>query len=541
MVGDGSYLMLNSEIATSVMLGLKLTIVVLDNRGFGCINRLQQPVGGAPFNNLLADARHATLPEIDFAAHAASLGARRGEGGRHRRAGGGAWRARAAATRTYVIVIDTDPAASTEAGGAWWDVAVAGGLRARRRSRAARAAYEARLEDAADARHDHPLRRQPDRLGQRRHARAGRRHAAWRPSSPTPRRSASPASSWAARSRAIRRRCAPLLARHGLDLIGGWYSTDLLARDAEAEIAAAAAAPGAAEGAWARRCSSPPRPATPSTATAAAPLSRDAAARRRRLAARSAQRLTAVADYIEAQGLQVRLPLPPRHRRRAARTTWTPSSPHTGADVGFVVDTGHAALGGVDAGGADPRPSRARRPRALPRTSAARCSTQVARRATRASWTACWPACSPRPATATSTSRRCWRALADIGYAGWIVIEAEQDPELADPRVYSRLGLKTLTRGGTRRAWSARERRSDGMTEPAGPPDGARRGRPRDRHHARQRRLALRRLRGAQAGRRARRAQLRLRGPRDLRRRAGRHGGRRRRATRASPASAAAR
>ena len=41
-VGDGSYLMMNSEIATSVMLGMKLIIVVLDNRGFGCINRLQK-------------------------------------------------------------------------------------------------------------------------------------------------------------------------------------------------------------------------------------------------------------------------------------------------------------------------------------------------------------------------------------------------------------------------------------------------------------------------------------------------------------------
>jgi hypothetical protein len=62
MVGDGSYLMMNSEIATSVMLGLKLTVVVLDNRGFGCINRLQQATGGAPFNNLLADTRTMTLP-----------------------------------------------------------------------------------------------------------------------------------------------------------------------------------------------------------------------------------------------------------------------------------------------------------------------------------------------------------------------------------------------------------------------------------------------------------------------------------------------
>ncbi len=75
MVGDGSYLMLNSEIATSVMLGLKLTIVLLDNGGYGCINRLQQECGGAPFNNLLVDARHVTLPAIDFVAHARSLGA----------------------------------------------------------------------------------------------------------------------------------------------------------------------------------------------------------------------------------------------------------------------------------------------------------------------------------------------------------------------------------------------------------------------------------------------------------------------------------
>ena len=75
MIGDGSYLMLNSEIATSVMLGLKLTIVLLDNRGYGCINRLQMATGGANFNNLLKDSRHEILPDIDFAAHAASLGA----------------------------------------------------------------------------------------------------------------------------------------------------------------------------------------------------------------------------------------------------------------------------------------------------------------------------------------------------------------------------------------------------------------------------------------------------------------------------------
>jgi 3D-(3,5/4)-trihydroxycyclohexane-1,2-dione acylhydrolase (decyclizing) len=123
MIGDGSYLMLNSEIATSVMLGLKLTIVLLDNRGYGCINRLQMATGGANFNNLLKDARHEVLPDIDFAAHAASLGAIAEKVSSI----AGLETALAQAkknTRTTVLVIDTDPLVSTEAGGSWWDVAV---------------------------------------------------------------------------------------------------------------------------------------------------------------------------------------------------------------------------------------------------------------------------------------------------------------------------------------------------------------------------------------------------------------------------------
>lgn len=123
MVGDGSYLMMNSEIATSVMLGKKLTIVVLDNRGYGCINRLQLSTGSESFNNLLADAAHETLPDVDFAAHAASLGAIAEKVDNI--AGLEAALARAAKTeRTSVIVIDTDPMITTEAGGWWWDVAV---------------------------------------------------------------------------------------------------------------------------------------------------------------------------------------------------------------------------------------------------------------------------------------------------------------------------------------------------------------------------------------------------------------------------------
>ncbi len=123
MVGDGSYLMMNSEIATSVMLGLKLTIVVLDNRGYGCINRLQQATGGASFNNLLEDTRHEVLPEVDFAAHAASLGAVARKVGSIAELEAELERVRSNDVTT-VLVIDTDPMAATEAGGHWWDVAV---------------------------------------------------------------------------------------------------------------------------------------------------------------------------------------------------------------------------------------------------------------------------------------------------------------------------------------------------------------------------------------------------------------------------------
>ena len=123
MVGDGSYLMMNSEIATAVMLGLRLTVVVLDNRGFGCINRLQQATGSPGFNNLLQDAVHEQPADIDFVAHAASLGAQASkmcdvaeleETLRKSRQAPG----------VRVLVIDTEPLTSTEAGGCWWDVAV---------------------------------------------------------------------------------------------------------------------------------------------------------------------------------------------------------------------------------------------------------------------------------------------------------------------------------------------------------------------------------------------------------------------------------
>jgi len=144
MLGDGSYLMLNSELATSVMMAQKLIVTVLDNRGFACINRLQRASGGAAFNNLWADSHFETPAEIDFAAHAASLGAI-GEKVSTIAELEQALSQAKRSDRTHVIVIQTDPAITTEAGGTWWDVAIPE-VSARPEVRAAREAYVDRLK-----------------------------------------------------------------------------------------------------------------------------------------------------------------------------------------------------------------------------------------------------------------------------------------------------------------------------------------------------------------------------------------------------------
>ena len=125
LVGDGSYLMLNSEIATSVLLQQKIVIVVLDNGGFGCINRLQQACGGEPFNNLLDDSQlgqEARTP-VDFAAHAQALGAI-SESVRGLAELDQALARAKSAERTCVIALATSPDIATAQGSAWWDVAV---------------------------------------------------------------------------------------------------------------------------------------------------------------------------------------------------------------------------------------------------------------------------------------------------------------------------------------------------------------------------------------------------------------------------------
>ncbi|ALI56557.1 3D-(3,5/4)-trihydroxycyclohexane-1,2-dione acylhydrolase (decyclizing) [Celeribacter marinus] len=131
-VGDGSYMLANSELATAVMRRIPFTVVLTDNRGYGCINRLQtMGCGGEPFNNMYVDCNVEDQPQIDYVAHAASMGAHavKAKGTDQLEA-----EIKAARTRNIptVIVIETTAKTfpgtgiETRAGehGYFWDVAV---------------------------------------------------------------------------------------------------------------------------------------------------------------------------------------------------------------------------------------------------------------------------------------------------------------------------------------------------------------------------------------------------------------------------------
>jgi 3D-(3,5/4)-trihydroxycyclohexane-1,2-dione acylhydrolase (decyclizing) len=134
LVGDGSYLMMNSEIATSVQEDRKLVIVVVDDHGFASIGGLSRSLGLDGFGtrygarsggSIGTDAEKDVRPlALDLAANARSLGAEaRGVSGiaELRQALADARKA----DRTYVIVVETDRYASVPSYDAWWDVAVA--------------------------------------------------------------------------------------------------------------------------------------------------------------------------------------------------------------------------------------------------------------------------------------------------------------------------------------------------------------------------------------------------------------------------------
>ncbi len=121
--GDGSYLMLNSDIYSSVLTGKKLIVMLLDNGGFAVINKLQNNTGNESFNNLIADTPTATHQfGVDFEAHAAAMGAT-AETVANPAELGEAFKRAKASDKTYVIVMKVDPYEGwTTQGHSWWEV-----------------------------------------------------------------------------------------------------------------------------------------------------------------------------------------------------------------------------------------------------------------------------------------------------------------------------------------------------------------------------------------------------------------------------------
>jgi 3D-(3,5/4)-trihydroxycyclohexane-1,2-dione acylhydrolase (decyclizing) len=121
-VGDGSTMMMNSDLYSSVLSGHKVIVIVCDNGGFAVINRLQVNQGGAPFNNFIADSRIVEEVRVDFAALAAAQGCHSETVTSVAGLEEAMQRARAA-DRTYVISLQTHQNSWTE-GGSFWEVGV---------------------------------------------------------------------------------------------------------------------------------------------------------------------------------------------------------------------------------------------------------------------------------------------------------------------------------------------------------------------------------------------------------------------------------
>jgi inosose dehydratase len=234
---------------------------------------------------------------------------------------------------------------------------------------------------------------------------------------------------------------AALLARFQLVLVGGWYSASLLTRSAREEIAALqshltllkalncrvfihAETSNAIHGDRARPLSATPR------------LSREAWAP-------FGAKLTEVADYLAAQGLRFAY----HHHLGTVVESGEDIErflKSTGPSVGMTVDTGHAALAGVD-----PIALIREHPQRVAHVHCKDVRSQVFRNVKTAGGSflnGVLDGMFTVPGDGDLDFKQVMQALAAIGYSGWIIVEAEQDPARADPRRYGELGLKTLRR-----------------------------------------------------------------------------------------------
>jgi inosose dehydratase len=232
-----------------------------------------------------------------------------------------------------------------------------------------------------------------------------------------------------------------LLGEYRLQLIGGWYSASLLTRTAEEEIAALQSHLSLLK---ALECEVFVIAETSNAihSNRAVPLKNRShldAARWRQFGAR----LSEVADYIAGQGLKFAY----HHHLGTVVETQADLNAFftaTGANVGLTLDTGHAVLGGINPVAViEAYPTRINhvhckdvRRAVFARTAGDQSSFLDG--VLEGMFTV--------PGDGEIDYGRVMRALRGIGYEGWIVIEAEQDPAKANPRSYAELGLTTLRR-----------------------------------------------------------------------------------------------
>lgn len=229
------------------------------------------------------------------------------------------------------------------------------------------------------------------------------------------------------------------LAPYGIDLIGGWYSGSLLEQDAQAEIAALQdhlallKAMGSTVFVFAETSNAVHGNRTVPLAGAPRLDEGDWP--------EFGARMTAVADYIESQGLKF------AYHHHLGTVVETASDvdafiAHTGPSVGLTLDTGHAALGGVNSLAIiRDHPERV----AHVHCKDVRWDVFKAERAGGSSFLdGVLAGMFTVPGDGGIDYAEVMAALKRMNYSGWIVIEAEQDPAKADPRAYAELGLSTL-------------------------------------------------------------------------------------------------
>lgn len=121
-VGDGAYMMLNSDIYSSVLTDKKMIILVLDNGGWAVINKLQNNVGSESFNCLYEDTPTIAKPfDVDYAAHAASMGANVETVEDASKLGDAFKRAKASEKTSVIVMKVAAYDAWTTGGHAWWE------------------------------------------------------------------------------------------------------------------------------------------------------------------------------------------------------------------------------------------------------------------------------------------------------------------------------------------------------------------------------------------------------------------------------------